>query len=184
MAKVKVKNYKAEEAHVNFKENSIVFPTINKEKYTNIVIKLNEEDSDLLNIMKFEGNYLLTIGGKEENRCNNYSTLITTLSDRYFGQKLNQTDLRHLATTASYKKTEHLPEKEKALLREKESRSRGHSSKTASQYYVEDTNDVRVCLKNKSELTIVNDSGDIEYSYNLKELIVVMEYHKYLKERI
>ena len=182
LANVKVKNYKAEEPHINFKTNTIIFPEINKTKMP-VNIELNKEDSEILNRLTFDSDYFLDIGGAIENRCNNYTKLIKRLTKEYFNEPITQTDFRHLATTQSFKENEHLPVKEKHKQIEKDSRLRGHTSKEARAYYLEDTDDINISLDYKKTINLMRGENVVG-SFDLEELLTVMNYHKWLKKSL
>ena len=141
-----------------------------------ILIKLNNEDSEILNSVKFpkDQKYLLTINGDEDNRSNNYTKLIKRLSKQYFDKSITQTAFRHLSVTKSFHDASHLPVKEANEKIERDAANRGHSSRTAREIYLENTNIVNVSLKLKKTLNIVDDNGEIIHSYNLEEVITVM----------
>ena len=126
--------------------------------------------------MKFpkDQKYLLSINGNENNRSNNYTKLIKRLTKQYFDKSITQTAFRHLSVTKSFHDASHLPVKLQNEKIERDSALRGHSSRVAREIYLENCDDVRVCLKNKSTLTIVNDNGELIHSYNLEEVITVM----------
>jgi hypothetical protein len=181
LANVKVKNYKPEEPHINFKTNTIIFPELNKTKMS-VNIELNKEDSEILNRLTFDSDYFLDIGGAIENRCNNYTKLIKRLTKEYFNESITQTDFRHLATTQSFKANEHLPVKEKHKQIEIDCRLRGHTSKEARAYYLEDTGDINVSLKYKKTLNILGDDDKILKSIDLKDLVKILEFMDLLKK--
>ena len=180
LANVKIKGAKEKEARVNFKTNTITFPEVNKTK-KKIVIKLNEEDSEILNSMTFnKDQYLFTINGDENIRSNNYTKLLKRLTKQYFDKSITQTAFRHLSVTKSFHDASHLPVKEQNEKIERDAANRGHSSRTAREIYLENTDIVNVSL-DKRVLNLMR-GNEIEYSYDLKELITIMEYHRLMKK--
>ena len=126
-----------------------------------IVIRLNEEDSEILNSMKFgdEQKYLLSRNGDEKNRCNNYTKLLKRLTNQYFDKCITQTDFRHLSVTKSFHDACHLPVQEANEKIERDAANRGHSSRVAREHDLEDTDIVNVSLDNKRVLNIKFNEG-------------------------
>ena len=163
---------------MNSKTNTIIIPKSNK-KGDSLKIKLNDLE------MTFDTDYLLNINSEtNKGKCNYYSKLIPKLTLKYFGERLTQTQLRKVSVTNSFKKNEHKPVKEQIGQLTIDASGRNHSVETAMRHYLEDTDDINVSLRVKKTLNIVNENGDIEYSYDLKEMITIMEYHKLLKKSL
>ena len=182
LALVRIRKPKEKEPRVNFKTNTITFPEVNKTK-KKVEIELNEEDSENLNSMKFpkDQKYLLSINGDEENRCNNYTKLLKRLTKQYFDKSITQTAFRHLSVTKSFHDASHLPIKEQNEKIERDAANRGHSSRVAREIYLENTDIVNVSL-DKRVLNLMR-GNEIEYSYDLKEMVTIMEYHMLLRNR-
>ena len=184
LAIVKIRNYTEEEHHMNSKTNTIIIPKSNK-KGDSLKIKLNDFESNLYKEMTFDTDYLLNINSEtNKGKCNYYSKLIPKLTLKYFGERLTQTQLRKVSATNSFKKNEHKPVKEQIEQLTIDASGRNHSVETAMRHYLEDTDDINVSLSVKKTLNIVNDNGDIEYSYDIKQMITIMEYHKLLKKSV
>lgn len=182
LALVKVRNFTKDQHHMNNKTNTIIIPSSNK-KYERMEIKLTETESELYNSIEFKTDYLLNINSKtDKGRCNRYSQLIPELTLEYFGERLTQTELRKCAVTDDYKKNEHLPEKQKIEALTINASKRGHSLNTALRHYLQDSTDINVCLKFKDTLNIVDENGEIEDSFDLKETVKVMRFYKLFKK--
>ena len=98
LVNVKLKNYS--ETEPRYLDGKIIYPTINKvDIKVPIEIQLNNED-----IIEIEKNkdeeYLLCkkISGKRQD---NYSKFISRLTEKYLGEKLTQTDFRHIHTISN-----------------------------------------------------------------------------------
>ena len=169
---------------MNSKTNTIIIPKSNK-KGDSLKIKLNDFESNLYKEMTFDTDYLLNINSEtNKGKCNYYSKLIPKLTLKYFGERLTQTQLRKVSATNSFKKNEHKSVKEQIEQLTIDASGRNHSVETAMRHYLEDTDDINVSLSVKKTLNIVNDNGDIEYSYDIKQMITIMEYHKLLKKSV
>ena len=179
---MKVANFTDVEHHI--KENTIIMPKTNK-KGNKIEIKLSENEIEIYNSIEFKTDYLLNINSEtKEGRSNSYGKLIKKLTEKYFGEALTQTQLRKCSVTDDFKKNEWKPVKEQIEALTISAAGRNHSLDVALRHYLQDSHDINVNLKVKSTLNIVDDNGHIQYSYDLKEIITNMEYHKLLKKSL
>jgi hypothetical protein len=93
LTKVKVRNYDIEtDAYVNSKTNTIIFPKLHT--YESCDLQMTEYECSLYKQIEFTTDYLLEI--KAKDRCNSYSKKISKLSEKYFGEKLNQNKIRKI----------------------------------------------------------------------------------------
>jgi hypothetical protein len=179
---VKVSNYDKEKDHYFDGVSKIVMNSTNK-KFKTIIIDLHQEDLDLIEEYKKDGDYMINIKKNKNSktcikkrRCNNYSGIIKKLTLEYFGEELINTDFRRLATKLSFKKVEHLPSEEKMIVLKSDAEKRGHSIEVAVKYYLDETDDktTNISLKYKDSITILDKDDKVIGTYLLSDIIKKM----------
>ena len=102
LANVKLKDYN--ETEPRYVDGCIIYPSLNKVQiYEDIIVKLNQEDIDVIKTLGEAREYLFNIGGDISNRNANYTKFIKRLSTKYFKQPLIQTDFRVIHTNHNFK---------------------------------------------------------------------------------
>lgn len=131
IANVKVRNYTEDDPR--YVDGEIIYPTINKVKIKeNIVIKLNKIDREILNNYSKEDNYIFKT--ESTNRNNAFGKYVKLITQKYLGQALTLTDLRHIKTADNFEKTDITKDNlEKLILLTKEN---GHSLNIAVKHYM------------------------------------------------
>ena len=132
LSNVKVVNFDKTEPHLI--DNTIVFPTINKTDFKNIIIELKPEEQNTIKELSIKSEYLLNFTGK--NRSKSYSDYIKRITLKYIGKTYNQTDFRKISARNDL---EELDIKKEDILKMKELESRaqkrGHSLNMAIDKY-------------------------------------------------
>ena len=156
-------------------DNNIIIKQTTKTKKS-ITIKLKQEDFDLVDYSK---EWLIDI--EATDRSNAYTKLVKRISKRYLGVEMTQTDLRHIKSTELHKSIEHLPLKEQQVLLREQAQKRAHSSQTAISNYIDETDNINISTKYKKSITLLDEDGKIIETFDLLEIIKVMELFRVMK---
>jgi hypothetical protein len=157
-------------------EDTIVIKESRKTKMP-VNIKLKQEDLDLIDHYY---DYIIHINAV--NRANSYTKLVQRITKQYLGIELSQTDFRHLKSSELFKANEHLPIKQQQELLKTDASKRAHSASVAMSHYIDETDEINVSIKYKKTINILGDDGKLIESYNINEIIKVMNIYKAIKE--